>query len=415
MNEHLVRSDRIEHDLLELAEIGRRPGEHGVNRPAFSEADMAGRRWLLERLAALGLPASLDGAGNVIGTLGGGDQPSVIIGSHLDTVPEGGIFDGALGVVAGLECLRVVKEQGIRTRHPLQLVAFSDEEGKFGGMLGSRAMAGLVTLDWIETAADPDGLTLSEAMKSAGLDPLAIPKAYRPPDTVRAFLELHIEQGPVLDQKGPDLGIVETISGVYVWVVHLIGKADHSGTAPMDMRSDAFMGLADFAHEIPRIIEEEGSEHSRLTVGKVDLLPGFPHTVPGQVAFTLVGRDDTRERMEALANSCRRVLSALARRHRLMFEYHEMSWLDPKPCDPAIIELLDDQAKLLGWQARKMSSGAGHDTQSMTEIAPSGMIFVPSKGGISHAPDEWTNWHDIERGTTLLLRSALELAEVEQG
>jgi N-carbamoyl-L-amino-acid hydrolase len=227
---------------------------------------------------------------------------------------------------------------------------------------------------------------------------------------MRAFIELHVEQGPVLEGIRKSIGVVDSIAGVFKWIIHLKGKADHAGTAPMNMRSDAFMGLADFAHEIPRIIEEYGTDRSRLTVGKVELKPGNPHTIPGEVIFTLVGRDSSEDTMRDLGDSCRRTLSAIARRHKLMFEYEQISWLEPVACSQEMVELLEQQAEQAGIDYVRMPSGAGHDTQFMAGITQAGMIFVPSVGGVSHAPDEWTHWSDVELGSNLLLQAALELA-----
>src|SRR5690606_38204719 len=204
--------------------------------------------------------------------------------------------------------------------------------------------------------------------------------------------------------------VVEGISGVFKWLVRLIGKADHAGTAPMNMRSDAFMGLADFAHEIRRIVDEEGTDKSRLTIGKVDLKPGYAHTIPGEVDFTLVGRDLDESAMRLLASACRRVLTSIARRHHLKFEYTEMSWLAPMPCHSGVIELFRDSAEKLGVDYKLMPSGAGHDTQFLADVAPAGMIFIPSRGGVSHAPDEWSSPAHIETGTRVLLDALLAVA-----
>jgi N-carbamoyl-L-amino-acid hydrolase len=247
-------------------------------------------------------------------------------------------------------------------------------------------------------------------MKRAGLEPLGALDARRLPTSMRAFLELHIEQGPVLEKMGKTIGVVDGISGVFKWIVRLIGKADHAGTAPMNMRSDAFMGLADFAHEIPRIIDENGTDRSRLTVGKVELKPGSPHTIPGEALFTLVGRDSDESVMQELCNSCRKSCSAIARRHNLKFEYEQISWLAPMKCDLELVEMLERQASALEYSFLRMPSGAGHDTQFLSEITRAGLLFVPSVGGVSHSPDEWTHWSDIECGANLLLNAAVALA-----
>lgn len=359
------------------------------------------------------LHTHMDGAGNVCARYGDEHKPAIIIGSHLDSVPAGGMFDGTLGVVAGLECLRIIQERNITLKHPVEIIATSEEEGRFGGMLGAQALTGSLTLDWLENARDPEGESLKDAMAKYGLDYRRALHARRDPHSIKAFLELHIEQGPVLEASGNSIGVVEGISGVFKWLIKFIGKADHAGTAPMNLRSDAFMGLADFAHEIKRIIDENGTDKSRLTIGRVELKPGYAHTVPGEADFTLVGRDMSEQVMQDLADSCRKALSAIARRHHLMFEYEQMSWLAPKDCSSDIVKLLEKHTQQLGYSYEIMPSGAGHDAQFFSDITPTGMIFIPSVGGISHAPDEWSHWADIEKGGNVLLNALLDLATAD--
>ncbi|HMB74517.1 MAG TPA: Zn-dependent hydrolase, partial [Gammaproteobacteria bacterium] len=285
-----VDIERIKTTLLELAKFGFNEHDKGVYRLGFSEVDWEARRWLMNLLDSEGFDPRMDGAGNVYGCYGPPGKPTVTIGSHLDSVPAGGIFDGALGVVAGLEVLRVCAAERLTLESPIEVLATSEEEGRFGGMLGAQAIAGVLTPEFLLNAHDADGNKLADAMRARGLEPIQAMDARRTKDTMRAFIELHVEQGPVLDKLGKTIGVVDSIAGVFKWIIHLKGKADHAGTAPMDMRSDAFMGMADFAHEIPRIIAENGTERSRLTVGKVELKPGSPHTIPGEAIFTLVGR-----------------------------------------------------------------------------------------------------------------------------
>jgi N-carbamoyl-L-amino-acid hydrolase len=407
---------RLRQDLLELASIGRHPEDQGVYRLAFTDEDMQARRWLMGRIEQAGGKARLDEAGNVVGRwFDDLDEPALVLGSHIDSVAAAGIFDGTLGVMAGLECLRVIVELDQRPERPLELVAFADEEGRFGGMFGAQAYCGLVTPDWVGQAESVFGVRLEDAMREQGLDPMRATYAARHPEDLHAFLELHIEQGPVLEAENRRIGVVTGISGVFKWLVRLIGKANHAGTAPMNMRSDAFMGLADFAHEIARIVEEDGSDSSRLTVGTVDLKPGYPHTIPGEVEFSLVGRDADATIMQQLGQSCQKVLGSIARRHNLRFEYDERSWLDPRDCHPDVIEAFERHAQALGQEPLRMPSGAGHDTQFMTEITRAGMIFVPSMGGVSHAPDEWTHWADVEIGANVLLHTAMEFAGLRGG
>jgi N-carbamoyl-L-amino-acid hydrolase len=405
-----VSLDRLKNTLIELSHFGYNEDDKGIYRIGFTSTDMRARRWLLQLLEKEGFESRMDGAGNVYGRYGPADGPTVTLGSHLDTVPAGGMFDGALGVVAALEVLRVCKEHDITLKLPIEMVGTSEEEGRYGGMLGAQAISGHLTPQMLLTMHDADGNRLANAMEAAGFDPLQALDARRSPESMRAFIELHVEQGPVLEGIRKSIGVVDSIAGVFKWIIHLKGKADHAGTAPMNMRSDAFMGLADFAHEIPRIIEEYGTDRSRLTVGKVELKPGNPHTIPGEVIFTLVGRDSSEDTMRDLGDSCRRTLSAIARRHKLMFEYEQISWLEPVACSQEMVELLEQQAEQAGIDYVRMPSGAGHDTQFMAGITQAGMIFVPSVGGVSHAPDEWTHWSDVELGSNLLLQAALELA-----
>ncbi|WP_218312388.1 Zn-dependent hydrolase [Alteromonas antoniana] len=406
-----INLERLKADLLSLFEIGYDKDSKGVTRLGFTEKDNLARKWLCERFEHEGFWAEIDPAGNVVGRRDKARPKQVVAtGSHIDTVISGGMFDGTLGVLAGLEVLRVLRDNDITPSTPLEVYAFAEEEGRFGGMMGVQALIGELTPDWLMTAKDVNGIMLKDEMASCGLDPIGALEARVDPGYFKSYIELHIEQGPVLDTLKKPIGVVESISGVYKWIVRLIGKSNHAGTAPMNMRSDAFMGLANFANEIPRIIAEEGSDKSRLTVGKVDLKPGHAHTVPGEVEFTLVGRDVDGEVMRSLADSCRKVLSAIARKHNLMFEFEQMSWLEPQPMSNDIISLIAEQTNTLGYPYEHMPSGAGHDAQHMAKVTDAGMIFVPSINGISHAPDEWTHWQDIEKGANVLLNSLLKLA-----
>ncbi|MGF1609345.1 MAG: Zn-dependent hydrolase [Kiloniellales bacterium] len=405
-----VNLERLRARVTALARIGADPSGRGVHRPSFSAADMEARRWLREQMDALGLRVWMDAVGNVIGRWEVGEGPAVLLGSHLDSVPHGGAFDGALGVVAALECVEALMDCGITPAAPLEVIGTSEEEGRFGGMLGAQAMAGTIPETWFYETVDDQGVKLVDAMRNAGLDPDDYRAARRDPATVKAFLELHIEQGPVLDRTGRPAGIVEGISGVFNWVVTMTGAANHAGTTPMELRQDAFRGLADFAAAVPDILARHGTPASRLTVGKVDLEPNFPHTVPGRAEFSVVGRDIDEAVMTALAKACRAALESAARCNGLTLEMTEISWLSPTPCHADIIAAFARQAAALGLDAPVMPSGAGHDTQVMAQLTRAGMIFVASRGGVSHAPDERSDWSDIEAGSNLLLHTLLDVA-----
>jgi len=409
-NELKVNFERLKNNILSLSEIGKSE-DRGIYRMAFTDADMQARKWLMDRIEKAGMEPSMDGAANVFGKLNCRDEiTSVMVGSHLDTVPAGGHLDGALGVMVALECLTRIREDNLQTDYGLEMVAFSDEEGRFGGPFGSLALCGELIPDKIFTAADLDNVLLADEMKRHGLDPMEALHARRNPDSIHAFLELHIEQGPVLDRKGYQIGVVEDITGLFKWVIRLIGEPDHAGTTPMDMRRDALMGLAEFIGEIPRIIEENGSDGSVATVGKVALSPGIANTIPGQVEFSLDVRDTSQEILDELGDAIRRALSAIGRRRSLMFEFDIISEVNPVKCDKEISSKIANRAENMTINFHRMPSGAVHDTQIMSSLTRVGMIFVPSKDGRSHSPAEWTHWEDIETGANLMLNSLLDIA-----
>lgn len=402
--------ERLKADVEALAAIGR-AADQGIYRMAFSEGDMAARRWLRERIDQAGLECFEDEAANIHGRLGWDkDTPSVMTGSHIDSVPGAGHLDGALGTLAGLEALRVLKERDVALERPLECVAFSDEEGRFGGMFGSQAMSGDISPEWIHGARDLDGESLVDAMARQGLDAMNALSAARAPASLHAFVELHIEQGPVLDRGNTTIGAVEGICGLQRWEVSLAGAPNHAGTTPMDMRKDAFQGMAEFAGEIERVLEEHGGPDSVATVGRAELLPGAANVVPGEARFALEFRDIDASVLHDLSNAFRRALSAIARRRGLMFEFEVLSDIEPVACDPRIRELVAATAGELGYPCCSLPSGAAHDTQKLARIAPAGMIFVPSKGGRSHSAAEWTSWDDIEAGANVLLNSLYRLA-----
>jgi len=402
--------ESLRNDIETLSAIGREE-DHGIYRMALSEADLAGRTWFEKRVREAGLEFHRDEAANLFGRLGPvGEKPSIMIGSHLDTVPGGGYLDGALGVLTGLACLRDIKAAGIEPAYPLEVAAFTDEEGRFGGMFGSQSLCGEMTPQRIREAVDLDGVRLEEAMAAIGLDAMDALRARRGPETLKGYVELHIEQGPVLDSMGLSAAVVSSITGLFKWSVTLEGRADHGGTTPIPMRRDAFNGLAEIANEIPRILEEHGGEHSVATIGKVDLYPGSANTVPGLVKFSLDVRDTDPEILADLANAFRRALSAIARRRQLMFSFQVLSEIEPAACDPEIMSVISKEAEAMGLPVHTMPSGAAHDAQTMSRITPVGMIFVPSKEGRSHSFAEWTHWDDIEVGANLTLRTLLRLA-----
>lgn len=410
MSEMSVDIERIRKDILDLSRIGYDERDRGIYRMAFTEKDMEAKHWLLHRIEECELVPGTDGAANISGILPGRSGfPRVYVGSHIDTVPCAGMLDGTLGVIVGLECLRVLKESGHTPAKTIELIAFSDEEGRFGGTFGSEAFTGFLSLEKVRSAADLNGVPLQAAMQEHGLDPMKALEARRLPEEIDSYLELHIEQGPVLDEQHLQVGIVENITGLQSWSLRFDGEANHAGTTPMDYRKDAFMGLADFAHEVPRILEENGGENSRATIGNAEILPGAPNSVPGAVEFSLDFRDPSTAVLEDLSQAFQKALAAISRRRRLRFEFHVQGEILPVSADERLTGILKEEAERLALRHITMLSGAAHDAQLVGRIAPVAMIFVPSRGGLSHSPDEWTSWDDIEAGANLMLAALQRL------
>jgi N-carbamoyl-L-amino-acid hydrolase len=405
-----INRQRLQSDIEALADIGRRK-DYGIYRMAFSEGDMQGRTWFKHKAEEAGLEFYQDGAANLHARYQwDGQRPSVMMGSHMDTVPAAGHLDGALGVIVALECLRCIKEQNLNLDYPLEAVAFSDEEGRFGGMLGSQAITGMLTPEKIINAADLDGVTLIDAMKNVGLDAMDALHARRNPDSVYAYLELHIEQGPMLDNMDISIGNVDAIAGLFKWDVTLTGAPNHAGTTPMDMRKDAFMGLSEFASQLRRMLDENGSPRSVATIGRVEITPGAANVIPGKVEFSLDARDTNPDILDDLANAFRKSLSAIARKHELMFEFRVLSEISPVKCDTGIVETIENVSKSLKIPLLQMASGAAHDAQMLANITRAGMIFVPSKDGRSHSIAEWTDMDDIEKGANVALNTMYRIA-----
>ncbi len=407
-----IDADRLAADIAALGRIGRREGG-GLCRPALGEAEREARAWLTGRLIDAELDVHVDPAGNIHGRLPGETpdaRASVMTGSHLDTVPDGGPLDGAFGVVAGLECLRRLRESEAQLDWPLEVVAFTDEEGRFGGMLGSSAMAGRLTPEAVRAMTAADGERLTDALERVGLDPDAVCDARRDPETIRAFVELHIEQGPVLEHHGVPIGVVESIVGLGKWRLAWTGETNHSGTTPMSLRKDALKGAAALVLAADDILASVGSDRSVATVGKLEVSPGAPNAVPGAVQMSLEVRDPDAAVLDALGEAFRRRADAIAEERTLGLEMTRVSRIEPVACDHAVIDAVARAGERLGARTLRMPSGAAHDTQMMASVAPVGMVFVPSRGGRSHAPEEHTDPDALALGANVLLQSLCHLA-----
>lgn len=403
-----IHFDRLRRLLDGINGFGFNSDTGGYNRIGYSDADMAVRAWFQDRMAAEGLTVRRDGVGNLFGRFGSPDGPCIMAGSHLDTVPEGGAFDGALGVAAAFECVLAMRDAGVMPRIAIEVVATAEEEGRFGGMLGSQAIAGAVTSEWLSRATNADGARLADAMAAQGLDAKDALRAKR--DDVEAFIELHVEQGPVLESRAIPVGIAHSVAGVRNLRVRFEGEANHSGTTPMELRADAFAGLAAVGAAVPGILASHGGESARITIGKADLRPNFVHTIPGEAEFVVNIRDADTATMDALEAAVRAEVAAAAGRNRLRFGIAEQSRIAPVQLDRRLAEMLHEEARELGLKVLAMPSGAGHDAQTMQALCPAALIFVPSRGGISHSPQERTDWSDIEKGSSLMLAALVRLS-----
>jgi N-carbamoyl-L-amino-acid hydrolase len=399
---------RLRQDIEGLAGIGRDP-TGGISRPAWSVAHEEARAWLLGRLAEAGLASRVDAAGNVFGRLGEGASV-VMTGSHIDTVPRGGPLDGALGVLAGLECLRTVAASGLRFSRALEVVAFTDEEGRFYGFFGSRALTGSLDHALAARLTDPGGLGLPEAMRRAGFDLARAPEARRDPGEIAAYVELHIEQGPWLEAEDVPIGVVEGIVGIRRFRLTFVGQPDHAGTTPMDRRRDAFFTAAEYATKSRALVVRGGQGRAVTTIGVVEVRPGVPNIVPERTALLQELRDADPAVLERLARRTLEAARRVARERGLSLEVEHLMRAEPVRMSAGIQGVIEAAAGDLGLAMRRMPSGAGHDAQVIAGVTDAGMIFVPSQGGRSHRPDEWTDWPAIERGANVLLGTLLRLA-----
>jgi hydantoinase/carbamoylase family amidase len=394
-----VTDSRLDAWVDELASFGG--SGTAVDRPAWSPPLLAANAWLVERLTELGLAAGVDAAGNVVGRWEAGTGPAVLVGSHLDTVPRGGRFDGALGVVAAVEAVRRLREEGFTPARPLHVIAFSDEEGaRFGSsMSGSRAFVGDDVAD-LADRTDDDGTTFRRAMADAGADFDAITTA-RAVDDVRCYLELHVEQGPRMVERGLQTAVVRAIVGVLGHVVELHGQVNHAGTTPMDGRRDALAGAARVVLELREAVRARPG--ATCNIGKIAVEPGGSNVVPGTCRFSVDVRAEDGAGLDDLDALVAQVDERAAGQERLTAQVRRTHRHEPVPLDDGLQALLGEQMTALGLRWDTLVSRAGHDAQVLAPHVPTGMLFVPSEGGISHAPEELTTPEQREPGVQVLV------------
>ena len=401
-----VNQDRLEKRIFELAQFGLQ--ENGeTERVAFSEADIEAQQWVVKTLKALGLDVHIDFAGNIIGKREGKKAflKPISFGSHIDRVPNGGNYDGCVGSMASLEVLEILNENKIITEHPLEIIIFSNEEG---GVMGSRAIAGHLGKDAF-VVRNSTGYSMGEGIMRLGGDTTRISEVARKKDEIAAFLELHIEQGGTLEKENIQIGIVEGIVGLQWWEVEFTGFANHAGTTPMNARQDALLAAAKFIVAVNEVTNSfEGAQVG--TVGKIQAKPGAPNVIPGKVVTSLEIRDLSSEVIEKVYEAIKTRSDEIAKASNVQIEFRPLdTTADPAIMTTAIQDEIAASSEKLGLSTKRMPSGAGHDAQDMALIANTGMIFVPSKGGISHSPKEYTSAEDMANGANVLLHTILAL------
>jgi allantoate deiminase len=395
--------------LDRLHEVGRLP-VGGVWRPAYSPAWDEARHLVRGWLAEAGLAVREDAVGNLFGRLESAQPgPAILVGSHIDSVYAGGKFDGPLGVVGAIAAVRALMVRQPRPARPVEVfVSGEEEDSRFiCNFWGARALTGEIDPAEAGRIRDGDGVLLADAMRAYGLEPARIPTAAR--DDVAAMLELHIEQGPVLEQTGDQVGLVEAICGLCRLLVTVRGRSGHAATTPMAMRADALLGAAEIVTGVRRIVTELG-EPARGTVGRLEVRPNQPVVIADEVSFIIDTRHPDRAAQEGLIAAVRRLCEETAGRHGLTVETRVLVEQPPTPMDPGLVALLAERAAARGWRARRMVSGAGHDSMIVGRRFPAAMIFVPSRGGVSHAPAEYTAPEQWLPGVQLLADALVVLA-----
>jgi len=403
-----VNGPRIVEHLTALSQFGKNP-QGGVSRVAFSEADRQGREYVVGLMRAAGLDVSIDAAGNIMGRRGASDSTlkPLVMGSHIDSVPEGGNFDGDVGSLSAIEVVQTLTEHKLTISHSLEIIIFADEEG---GTIGSHALSGEITDKQLNLVSN-SGKTIRDGIKFIGGDPDKLGSIRRKRGDIAAYLELHIEQGGILDTEKINIGVVEGIVGITQWEVKIEGFANHAGTTPMNQRRDAMLAAAKFIEAVNRIVTSLPGRQVG-TVGKLQTWPGAYNVIPGKVVLGLELRDLDAAKVQMLYQKIRDEASEIARSTGTSFDFTETNNIVPAPTDERIRKLIDETARSLSLSTKWLPSGAGHDAQEIARLCPVGMIFVPSVGGISHSPKEYSRPEDIANGANVLLHTLLKLDSV---
>ncbi|MEM6353805.1 MAG: Zn-dependent hydrolase [Cyanobacteria bacterium P01_D01_bin.14] len=400
--------DRLQQCLDALAAIGQLP-EGGVRRTAYSAEDLAARQWVMGAMQAVGMTITIDAAGNIIGRYDGTeDLPALATGSHIDTVPTGGRYDGALGVLAGIEVVTTLQEAGQRLRHPIEVIVFTDEEGE---MIGSKAMAGTAKIDDPEHFRRLDGEAIQTCLQRIEGDWDSLATAQRTDKEIAAYLELHVEQGGVLESERRQIGVVQGIVSLQRFQVAIAGRPNHAGTTPMPLRKDALYAaslLVAVVHDVAVDIPGE----QVATVGLLNVAPNAPNIVPGRVELTIDMRDLSLERLSKMVEVLKQRIQAIEAKTGTQIELQPQHFVEPTLASPVVQGEIATVCDDLHLTHTAMPSRAIHDAQEIGRFTKMGMIFVPSQAGVSHAEDEYTSPEQCAQGADVLLQTLLKLDEV---
>ncbi|MCC6804606.1 MAG: Zn-dependent hydrolase [Anaerolineae bacterium] len=404
-----IDGERMHADFLQLSEIGATP-DGGISRVALSPQDLAARAWFADRIEEAGLAVRDDDAGNLSGVLTS-RQPNaktLLIGSHLDSVPNGGRYDGAVGILAGLECLRTLRAAGVELPVHLEIINFTDDEGNWRSMFGCRALAGMLTADDL-TDQHVDNAPFRAAMSRAGIDPRAIYRARRSPAKLAGYLELHIEQSARLHRAGINIGVVSGIVGRTTYLLTFTGQAGHSGTTDMYKRRDALRGAALFVVRGHDTVRERYGD-GIFNVGDIEVEPGAFNVSPSRARLLMECRHVSEKQLAEMETTLLGIARECAAANGLEMESEHVVHVPAATMAAGVIQAIEQSADMLDLSHMRMFSYSGHSAQILSKLMPSGMIFIPSVDGIGHRPDEFTEWSDVINGANVLLQTILSVA-----
>jgi allantoate deiminase len=404
--------ERIERHIDSLSEFTATPGK-GTTRLTYSKEDLQARQYIKEKMKEYGLQVREDGFGNIFGKLEGSikDAPSVLIGSHFDSVPNGGSYDGPAGVVVALEVAALFSKNQLTPKYPLEVIALVEEEGsRFGGgLMGSRGIVGVLSEEDFFNLRDKDGISTVEAMNQIGLDP-SLPKI-RDPKTLKAFLELHIEQGPILEEQNIPIGVVEAIVGLTQLEVTVTGQAGHAGTTPMDRRADALVTAARIISQLPELAIGKG-EGTVITTGRLHVFPNGANVIPDKTVFSVDIRSGKEENVLQVIESVKQLVESY-NGNGIHTSIEQQLYIQPKKMNQDIVSLLKEKSSHFNIPSCSINSGAGHDAMVFSDFTNVGMLFIPSKDGLSHCPEEWSDSLHIANAVQILYEAAKSLTEAE--